>query len=269
MPAVSIPTSFNISLDFEVPGFGRRLVALAIDMTVQFIYFLLASRILNSLKGLRFDADSGFNDWAWGLIILVPVFLYHIVLEVATNGQSTGKKIMGIRVVSTNGGRPSLSQLLIRWLLRVSDLWVFLLLLIIIYVMAGVEVNDALLLIFFGMGFLLTDIILVAATSKAQRIGDMLAQTILIRTGKVENLSSTIFREVEADYRPMFPQVMRISDKDLNVIKSLLDGRGSNNRATRAMAAAKVRQYLKIETPLSDEAFLDQLLKDYNYLSSR
>jgi len=267
MPIVSVPTSFNISLEFDAPGLGRRWVALLIDMMVQVLYIILANYILSSIS-FGFGPDAGFNQWAIGLLVMSPVFLYHILFESLTNGQSVGKKIMKLRVVSINGGRPSISQLLIRWLLRISDLWIVILLFMLFYLLGSGGDTQGVIAFLFGMGFLLTDIILVANSKKAQRIGDILAQTIVIKTAAKESLHNTIFREVEEGYVPAFPQVMRISDKDLNIIKTLLsNAKNSRHHEDLGVAAAKVKNYLQIETDMYPYEFLERLLKDYNYLS--
>lgn len=266
MPIVSVPTSFNISLEFDAPGLGRRWVALLIDMVVQVLYVILASYLLSKIS-IGFDSDAGFNQWAIGLLVMSPIFLYHILFESLTNGQSIGKKIMSLRVVSINGGRPSISQLLIRWLLRVSDLWIVILLVMLLTFRGGGD-TEGMIAFTFGMAFLLTDIILVANSKKAQRIGDILAQTIVIKTSAKESLHNTIFREVEDGYIPAFPQVMRISDKDLNIIKNLLGNtKNSRHHDELAIAATKVKNYLQIETDMYPYEFLERLLKDYNYLS--
>ena len=261
MPIVTVPTSFNIDLEFDAPGLGRRTVALLIDMTVQCLYLIFTFYWIDDQFGVQ-----GLDNWAISLLAMCPVFLYHISWELFTNGQSIGKKVMKLRVVSLNGGRPSLGQLLIRWLLRVSDLWIMLLFLLIISVLGGDGDTEALIVLVFGMGFLITDIVLASNGKKPQRIGDLLAQTILIKTSTRESLDNTIFTEVEENYEPMFPQVMRISDRDLNIIKSLLNGK---NHTELAAAAEKVKDFLQIDTHLYPDEFLERLLKDYNYLSAR
>lgn len=263
MPIVTVPTSFNIDLEFDAPGLGRRMVSLFIDMLAQYLYIILVSYLMSKLFWLG-------DGWAVSLILMSPVFLYHIIMEVTTNGQSIGKKIMKLRVVSLNGGRPSISQLLIRWLLRVSDLWIVILLFMLLYVMTGGGgETQAMIAFVFGMGFLITDVILVLNAKKPQRIGDLLAQTIVIKTSVKESLSNTIFREVEEGYVPRFPEVMRISDRDLNVIKNLLNKKGAEGQEELAIAAEKVKGYLQIKTDMYPDEFLEKLLTDYNYLSAK
>lgn len=269
MPIVNIPTSFNINLAFDAPGLGRRTMALLIDMLVQYLYIVLAMKILD-LFPFGGPGDEGFNLWAIQLILFSPVFLYHILMEISTNGLSIGKRIMNLRVVSLNGGRLSISQFLIRWLLRISDLWIIILAFLLIYALSGFATTEIVLTIVFGIGFFLTDVLLVANSKKAQRIGDILAQTIVIKTNTQETLDSTVFREVATDYVPLFPQVMHISDRDLNAIKNLLSRYRENRNDTSVISAAeKVKKYLQIESAMSAYDFLDKLLMDYNFLSTK
>lgn len=187
------------------------------------------------------------------------------------NGQSLGKKVMGLRVVSINGGRPSLSQFLIRWLLRVSDTWIVMILVMLITLStsrgSGLE---AWMIFIFGFGFLVTDLILIISTKKAQRVGDVLAHTIIIKTHSKAAIEETLFQEVENNYKPLFPQVMRISDRDLNVVNRILQqSRNNNNYVEAERAAQAIKSYLNIQTDMSPYDFLQTLMKDYNYLSGK
>ena len=114
----------------------------------------------------------------------------------------------------------------------------------------------------------MTDIILVVSSKKGQRLGDILAHTILVRTSSRGSMEETVFIEVADNYVPVFPQIMRLSDKDINAIKSILDtARKKGDFHLAAMASEKIKSHLNINTSLSPFDFLDTLLKDYNYLS--
>ncbi len=76
---------------------------------------------------------------------------------------------------------------------------------------------------FGSFGFLITDIVLVVSSKKGQRIGDILAKTILIRINTKSNIEDTVFIDVADSYVPSFPQIMQLSDKDINAIKSILE----------------------------------------------
>lgn len=275
MGAIKVPTNFNIELDFEVPEFYRRLIALLIDMLIQYFYLRIAGEIFNSIQRNSdyFDNDSGHNMWAVNWLLLLPIMLYHFVLEITMNGQSIGKKILGLRVVDEFGGKPSFSQFIIRWLLRLSDVWIVILLFYILSLVAsndGFDNAQTILIILFGLGFLVTDIVLVVTSKKGQRIGDILAKTILIRTNTKGNIEDTVFVEVADSYVPSFPQIMQLSDKDINAIKSILESARRKGDFNMAEAASyKIKAHLKIESSLSPFDFLDVLLKDYNYISTK
>jgi len=271
MGVIKVPTNFNIDLEFEIPEFYRRMIALFIDMVIEYFYLRIAGEIYSSISEQRnyFDMDARYDLWAIGLMLLLPIMLYHIVQEITMNGQSIGKKIMGLRVVDENGGKPGISQYLIRWLLRLSDLWIVM---IIFFLLSGPRLDNiqTIFIVLFGVGFLIADIILVVSSKKGQRIGDLLAHTILIRTNTRSNIEETVFQEVADSYVPSYPEIMRLSDKDINAIKSILETarkKGDFNMA--ANASEKIKAHLQINSSGSPFDFLDVLLKDYNYLSTK
>ncbi|MBL0305334.1 MAG: RDD family protein [Chitinophagaceae bacterium] len=107
MAVIKVPTNFNIELEFEIPEFYRRLLALLIDMIIEYFYLRIAGEIYSSISRNSgyFDEDAGHNLWAIGLLLLTPIMLYHIILELTMNGQSLGKKVLGLRVVDEHGGK--------------------------------------------------------------------------------------------------------------------------------------------------------------------
>ena len=270
MSVIKIPTSFNIDVEFEIPEFYRRLISLLIDMVIQFCYMRIAFEIFKSIANSSgvMDGNTGYNLEAIAVILFLPLFIYHVVLEITMNGQSIGKKIMGLRVVNENGGKASISQFLIRWLLRVSDVWIV----GIIFVIASApdfREMERTFLILGVLGFLITDIVLVVSSRKGQRVGDVLARTILIRTSRKASIEETVFREVSDAYTPVFPQIMQLSDRDINAIKNILEtARKKGDYEMAATASDKIKNHLKIETSMQPFEFLDVLLKDYNYLSA-
>src|ERR1700730_10290309 len=108
MGVIKVSTTFNIDLEFEIPEFHRRLFAWVIDVVMQIIYYRIAIMILSRSISASdiFSADGRYNLWGLYMMIIIPIFTYHLICEVTMNGQSIGKKILGIRVVSENGGRP-------------------------------------------------------------------------------------------------------------------------------------------------------------------
>jgi uncharacterized RDD family membrane protein YckC len=265
MSVIKVPTSFNIDLEFEVPEFYRRMIALLMDWVLMYFYLKIANEIfLAIIRRSDMDMDSLYNLTAWAFILQLPIIIYHPLMEITMNGQSIGKKIMGLRVVNENGGRPGISQFMIRWLVR--DVWF-------IFLFRAVASDEGynpetIFMLTITIVYFITEIVLVVSTKKGQRIGDILAHTIIIRTKQQRNIEDTVFQEVVSNYIPSFPQIMRLSDKDINAIKSILETarkKGDYNMA--ANASDKIRTHLDIKTSLSPFEFLDVLLKDYNYLS--
>ena len=246
MEKIKIPTSFNIELEFETPEFHKRLFAWLTDLFILIAYYLIINEILSQIaenhKPSENDMPFIYNLSAVYLLLYVPLLVYHLVCEIIMNGQSIGKKLLSIKVISENGGQPALHQYLIRWLLRPFDFF------------------------FFGLVGLLT----VVNSKRNQRLGDMAAGTLVIKTKMETNINDTVFFELSDGYKPRFKEVMRLSDRDMNVIKGILDNsRKYNNFDIAARTSEKIRSLLNITDYEEPVEFLETLLKDYNYFSNQ
>lgn len=268
MSRFKVATNINIDLEFEIAPFHLRLFAWLIDCVIFFIYYFLAWAIIRSYFSDMYDnheKQEWYNEnihWLW-LFVLMPIAIYHVVTESTMNGQTVGKKLMGIRVINEQGGNATVSQYIIRWLLRVSD-YMMLIALLLVFLGAG---NHQLWLMALVA---ITDIFCVALTKKAQRLGDMSASTILIKTRNVSNINETVFMEVEENYVPKYPEVMKLSDRDMNMVKNIYNTvirRDDYQLAART--ADKIASVLKIDMKQDPQSFLETLLKDYNYISSK
>jgi uncharacterized RDD family membrane protein YckC len=260
MSIVRIATHFNIDIEFTAPPFYRRLFAWTIDLVIQIFYFIIAVRFLSFLAGQMSGRD-GMAMMAISLVLLLPALLYHVAMEITMGGQS-----IGIKVISENGGKPSIGQFIIRWLIRTSDYTLIVIIVFVSFVRNfGPQFNWGIAI---SIGLLIADLILVN-TNKQQRLGDILAHTVLINTHQKEKITDTVFLEVSESYVPQFPQIMQLSDRDINALKGIIDtAKKHKDHHMAYMAAEKIKTHLKIETTLEPEAFLEVLLKDYNYLSA-
>jgi uncharacterized RDD family membrane protein YckC len=266
MSIVRIATNFNIDIEFTAPPFYRRLFAWVIDIIIQIFYLIVALRFISWIAQTLRGDDENMKMWAISLVLFLPFLLYHVVLEITMDGQSIGKKIMGIKVVSENGGKPSIGQFIIRWLIRTSDYTLIVIIILIPYAQIfGPQVYWG---VAGAMGLLIADLVLVN-TRKQQRLGDILAHTVLINTEQKEKITDTVFLEVSEHYVPQFPQIMQLSDRDINALKGIIDtAKKHKDHHMALMAAEKIKAHLHIDTPMEPEEFLEVLLKDYNYLSS-
>ena len=76
---------------------------------------ITASRAL--LEPILARPDIALGSW----LCLAAYLLYHPVIEIALHGDSPGKRMMGIRVVSLDGSRPATRQVLVRNLWRAIE----------------------------------------------------------------------------------------------------------------------------------------------------
>jgi uncharacterized RDD family membrane protein YckC len=197
------------------------------------------------------------------VLAAIPSYLYHFLMEQFLNGQSIGKRAMGLKVISQAGDEPSVSQYLLRWVLATGNAILF----ILPYVLIYYPVLTIFLLIFY-----LPDVLAIGLTQKSQRLADMAAHTVLIDRRHNTQIEDTIYLEIEEEkYTPLFPDVMRLTDRDINGIRNLLDVKKQNrdNDIYMTQIAYRIKEVLKIESDLEPEDLLKQLLKDYNYITRK
>lgn len=259
MPIIQISTAFNIDLEFEIAEFHKRLLAYIMDYLLLIIYLFSMKYLLYKGFSINFEENMGIDI----LLISIPMLLYSFLTELLMNGQTIGKKIMGIRVISLEGGEPTLGQYILRWITKFFE-WPFLF----GYIFFSKEVLFAYTLV---TGFLgIAVVIIIAVTPKSQRLGDLAAGTVVVNTRSKLTVEDTVFMNInKSGYKVMFPDVMRLSDRDINTIKTVLTQAGK--RSTYEMCnrvAHKIKEVLKINTDMHDVQFLEKLLEDYNYLAT-
>jgi uncharacterized RDD family membrane protein YckC len=251
---VKLDTGFNIEVEFTISGGFKRFFAWLIDIAIIAAYYIILSRLLSELLGLSWSTK------VWIEVLLgLPPLCYHLLCEVFLNGQSIGKKATRIKVISEDGGQPSVSQYLIRWMFRTVDLPIW----ILAAIAYGALPWWSSVFIFSGLGCLL-------ATPYSQRIGDLVAGTILIDTRNRTSWEDTVFTELSYDYSPRYPQVMQLSDKDINTLKSIINSvRKSGDYDLSMRIGERIRSKLQISSDQDSLEFLETLLMDYNYYSTR
>jgi uncharacterized RDD family membrane protein YckC len=240
LKSLTINTAFNIELDFELAPLHKRILAFLFDVALQVAYVYLMFKLFNYSID-QIDEILGIGTF---IVFIVPVFGYHLFIEIFNNGQSIGKKIFKLRVISLDGNPPSVSQYLLRWVLRSVDFTFF---------------------------SFIPAILSVAITENGQRIGDLAAGTTVVTNKLPYSINDTIFKSIDkATYKVSYKQVMKLSDKDINTINNVLSQHSkSKNYEYINLVADKVKSVLNISTTLDDEAFLNLLIEDYNYLSRR
>lgn len=260
MAIIQIDTVFNIDLEFEIAPFHKRLFAYIIDFFLLVIYLFSIKYLLYAGMGISLKDNMGVDI----LLISLPMLLYSLLTELLMNGQTIGKKLMAVRVISLDGGEPTLGQYILRWITKFFE-WPFLF--GYIFFSAASLMVYIIITGFLGIGV----IIIIAVSRKSQRLGDIAAGTVLVDTKTNMSVNDTVFMEVnDSNYKVSFPEVMRLSDNDINTIKSVLtQDRKRNNHEVSTRVEYKIKEVLKIESGLSPVDFLEKLLEDYNYLATK
>lgn len=246
MAKLTINTTQNIEIDFKAASIGERILAFLLDMIFKILYFIVFY-YLNTI----FHFSSLFPDDIWSInaffiLISIPVIFYTVIFEVLMQGSTPGKKILGIKVIKIDGYQATIVDYFIRWIFRVIDL-------------------------FIGNGIIA--VISILATSKSQRLGDFFAGTTVISTKNRVSLSTTIFQEVEQEYKPLLPQVIRLSDADIGVVKEIyLKYIKSRDYSLIKALANKLESELKVDQgqlALNNQEFVELVLKDYSHFTGK
>ncbi len=260
MSNILINTAFNIDLEFDIAEFHKRLFAYAIDFGLMVIYLWAMKSLLYYGFRIDFENSKGLDI----LFISIPLLFYSLLTELWMNGQTIGKKLMSIRVISLEGGEPTFGQYILRWITKFFE-WPFLF----GYIFFS---GSALIFYAFITGLLgIVVVIIIAVTPKNQRLGDLSAGTVVVNTKTLLTIDDTIFKEVNnVDYKVTFADVMRLSDRDINTIKGVVtQANKSGDYEMCNRVAMKVKDVLKINTDMYPDQFLEKLLDDYNYLATR
>ena len=263
MSSVQIATPFNLHLDFELAALHKRIFAYGIDLALVVTYSWIMGNFVydDTVSNI---AGGGRASMGWSIVIIsLPILLYPLVCELAMHGQTVGKKVFDLRVMNLHGGEPTLSQYIIRWMFRFFE-WPL---------VFGVALPGfyILLRVFFMVIPGVVVVIIIAVTQRNQRLGDLAANTVLVSTRINTSINDTVFQEVDQhNYQLLFPQVMKLSDRDINTIKSVVSNSYNKNSQDLAKRTAeRVKSALKIETEIEPVIFLEKLLQDYNYLATK
>ncbi len=246
---VGIETSQHVKLNYEPAGVGERVLAFFLDGFFIGVYYLVVIWIWGYINSIGADPSDIEDSSVWVLyvVLIIPVMGYHLVSEIISNGYSLGKKIVGIRVVKIDGTRANISGYLIRWMFRLIE----------ISMTSGVVA-----------------FVTVIMNGKGQRVGDILGKTCVIKERKKVNLDNTLFANVSDAYEPRFKQVVELTDKDIRIIREVLDSRRYYDYDNWFLMLQKTRKKIEERLGIEDhgmkgDEFLETVIKDYNAIHGK
>lgn len=264
-----IKTAQNVTINFTLANVGQRILAFAVDNILKLAYILFA---VHALKFGLFEANFSDDHWtirAIDVIILLPLTFYSLYSEILLNGQTIGKRLLKIKVINIDGFKPSITDYVIRWFLRIIDFNLFSL--IFVYIASlGLGNEFGLLVTIFLFGKLV-GFLLILFTKKNQRFGDIMANTVVIYLKDEVKFSETILEDIKVNYMPTYPAVIKLSDNDARIIKDTFTmATKFNDYKTLIKLRSKIQEVTGITSKgNSDKQFIDTVLKDYNFYTQR
>ncbi len=295
MQKIEITTTQKVAIEYELASWGERMLGFIIDQVVIFtilwvfgmlldsmmdagllplfvliyvVAFFVAYVLLSGKKVRQIAASDAvialvtllvlglFASFVGSLqdtelvyiLFLLPVYLfYSLALESIMDGRTIGKLAMGMKVVKLTGAEPILNDYLIRWTFRMIDIW--------------------------GTGGALASL-LVGSSTKRQRLGDMIANTTVIRLRSSMNLRFEDIDRIKSleNYEVTYPGVRQFSEQDMLLIKTTLNryNRYPNQAHREAVGEVlhAVMEKLQIQqTPKEPLRFLKTVINDYIVLT--
>lgn len=249
----------NTKIQLNIGIVGWRILAFSIDFFILIAYFFAILFSIIYVATGTFNIDSLGDEKVLNfllMLIFLPLYFYSLWTEFLFNGQTFGKMICGIKVIKINGYQCTFIEYLLRWLFRMIDIYPVMI-----------------LSVFFGefgsVGTMLIGIpalISAAITKKGQRLGDIVAGTTVVKLKDRKDISITILKEVEQTYQPKFPNVIKLSDNDMRIIKDTFTiSRQNRDYNTIGKLRKKIEEVTEIKSNLTDVEFIDIVIKDFNY----
>jgi uncharacterized RDD family membrane protein YckC len=233
MRNISVPTTQNVHIDYELATLGQRAAAFILDFIViaigSFLYIQVFSSVMDSVWSVL-----PLFFWLW---------FYSLANELLFHGRSLGKLVLNLRIIRVDGKETGFTEYFLRWVFR------------------GVDIYGSL----GALGGLL-----IASTGKMQRMGDLLADTVVVRgqSTSVSGLRDLMQLRNSTNHEIRYPMVHLLGEEDAMLIRqALIQARRLNNRAHQEMIrslAIHLRDILGISddnTPPRE--FLRRIVDDY------
>jgi uncharacterized RDD family membrane protein YckC len=235
---VDVRTPESIALQYELAGLGSRFLALAIDQALQIV--LIAIVVVAILSaGLQTLVAGGGKVVAsielalLLVIVFVILFGYFIAFETLWNGQTPGKRALGIRVVRDGGYPIDFGAALIRNIIRIGEL---------------------------VLGYYAISAVSMLVSKENKRLGDFAAGTIVVRDAKLAFAQRPSGEPAPAAYAP----TLYLAGSERAVIKRFLERRDTLDAQKRRELARKLATRVRDRVPselqrLDDESLLERL----------
>ena len=244
MENIGIETTQNVDINYRIASLGDRIIAQILD-TLIIAGYLIATILLWIYLNNNFNNSPFYYPTAIIIILYLPVFLYDFLCEVFLNGQSIGKKMMKTKVVKIDGTQPGIGSYFLRWILKPIDVFLT-----------------------YGSVGLITMLI----NGKGHRLGDLAANTTVIKIKAQVKLEDILVPETKETYNVVYPQASVLSDSDIQIIKEVLNHRVETNTFVYQNLIDKTKERIAMKMGVEPDSngirFLNTVIRDYTHLNS-
>ncbi|HEY9229949.1 MAG TPA: stage II sporulation protein M [Gemmatimonadaceae bacterium] len=227
---VDIETPELVVVSYTIAGLGSRVYAGLIDLAICFAAFLAT---IFGLYSLAPDSEASGTGSPMSTAVAVAITVlfqfavlwgYYLLFEGLRDGQTPGKKLLGLRVVRDGGYSVDFSASAVRNLMRLIDLQpVFT----------------------YGVG-----IASIALSKSGKRLGDIVAGTIVVRETMVRQPARPVQPRQAA--APVTAAVARLDDQELELLERWAERRNSLDADRRRALTTQVLKRLARVLPPDD-----------------
>jgi uncharacterized RDD family membrane protein YckC len=161
---IKIDTPENVTFDYDVAGIGSRFLAALVDTGIILLLQIVVFAVFFLLLSTEYALIENAMSWALaaiGLISFILLWGYYVFFEFLWNGQSPGKRLIGLRVIRVDGTPISESESIIRNLVRLIDF----------------------MPMAYGVG-----VVTMFINSNSRRVGDLAAGTVVVHDRAMKGL---------------------------------------------------------------------------------
>jgi len=231
---VDVETPEQVVVSYTLAGIGTRGGAALIDALVILVLtgtlWYAVARLPLLIPG---EAPGGFRGWQNAVLIIGQFLIlwgYFVAFEALWDGQTPGKRLLGLRVVRNGGGGVDLGASAARNLLRFVD--------------------------FLPFGYFV-GMISVVANERNQRLGDLVAGTIVVRERLLRDQRPRAVATAPLDDGP--PLVAALSDEQFALLDRFVSREVTLDNDSRARIAGALVARLGVEVRTDAVAALRML----------
>ncbi len=241
MRTLEIVTAQNVTIDYNLANIGERGTAFIMDLIFIGVMVLVSTIVLTYILPIQYVKSVTY-------VVGFCVFaFYSLISDISASGQTWGKKLNGLKVVKINGTEARMSDYLVRWAFRSVDIY---------------------------LSFSTLGIIMINSTMKSQRLGDMLANTTVVKLKPERKLTLANIESLKtkSTHIIQYKEVVHMNEKEMLILKSALDqSRDNPNQAHEEaleMLSTVLQERLHIHNrEKSSREFIQKLINDYIVLT--